>query len=299
MQRDRTTLGADRPEHYDAPEIYDRPESYDAPENRTSQLGRIEPGAALRGESEFKGLSGSALKLIAVVTMILDHIGAVCLEVGSYLYAGSGQAAEAFFETSTAETLQQLDYMLRTIGRISFPIFCFLLVEGFVHTRDVKKYGGRLLLFAFISEVPFDKALFDQWFYPGAQNIFFTLFIGLVTMAGMKRFEGKPLPQLLILAAGCAAAWVLKTDYLAAGILMIGIMYLLRQRKSVMAVGVGILTAAESVWLYCAGVLSLIPICLYNGRRGRLKLKYFFYWFYPVHLAVLYALREAVLYSLR
>ncbi len=79
--------------------------------------------------------------------------------------------------------------VLRFTGRLAFPIFCFLLVEGFVHTRDVKGYLGRLFLFALISEVPFDLAFFRTPFDPSAQNVYWTLALGVLAMAGLKHFE--------------------------------------------------------------------------------------------------------------
>ena len=81
--------------------------------------------------------------------------------------------------------------IMRGIGRIAFPIYCFLLVEGFYHTHDVKKYISRCFLFAVISEVPFDLAVHGVWFYPGAQNVFFTLAIGLCTLYAVSACERK------------------------------------------------------------------------------------------------------------
>ena len=93
-----------------------------------------------------KGLSGSAIKIIAIVAMLIDHIGAVIVE--RMITAQSGGVY------SYEDPLVVLDTVLRGIGRIGFPIFCFLLVEGFVHTRNVAKYALRLFAFALISEVP-------------------------------------------------------------------------------------------------------------------------------------------------
>ena len=102
--------------------------------------------------------SGTALKTIACITMLVDHIGASCIEAG-ILTPGldSGTLSR---DTLSAYPLYRLDMVLRFTGRLAFPIFCFLLVEGFVHTHDVKKYVRRLFLFALISEVPFDLAFF-------------------------------------------------------------------------------------------------------------------------------------------
>lgn len=101
------------------------------------------------------GLNSFQLKCIAVITMIIDHTGAVL-----------------FPDNMT----------LRYIGRIAFPIFCFLLVEGFFHTRDVRKYMLRLGMFAVISEIPYDLAFRDTVIEFEHQNVFFTLFIGVVMM---------------------------------------------------------------------------------------------------------------------
>ena len=131
--------------------------------------------------------SGTALKTIACITMLVDHIGASCIEAG-ILTPGldSGTLSR---DTLSAYPLYRLDMVLRFTGRLAFPIFCFLLVEGFVHTHNVKGYLGRLVLFGLLSEVPFDLAFFRTPFDFSAQNIYWTLALGVLAMAGLKHFE--------------------------------------------------------------------------------------------------------------
>ena len=223
-----------------------------------------------------RGLSGTALKGIACVTMLIDHIGASCLENG-FLSASAAPAG-----------LAALDLVLRLIGRLAFPIFCFLLVEGFVHTHDVKKYIGRLLLFGVLSEVPFDLAFFRTPFDPSAQNVYWTLALGVLAMAGLKRFEkenGLPGWQGLVWAGGCAAlALAASTDYNAIGVLIICALYLTRtNRKRQCLVG------ALLFMFELTAPLAFVLVWFYNGQRGACSplQKKAFYWFYPVHIALL------------
>lgn len=224
-----------------------------------------------------KGMSGSTLKLIAIITMFIDHFGAVLLENSSH---------------------QVLYFTCRFIGRIAFPIFCFLLVEGFGKTRCLWKYELRLFLFAFLSEIPFDLAIFGTIWYPKYQNVFFTMAIGLLTITAMeriaKRQQNRRTAQVLsvvIAAAGCVLAALLKTDYGAFGVLVIVIMYLTFADRKTMtwAAGAAFLIGE----LIPTVLLAFIPIHFYNGERG-LKIKYFFYIFYPAHLLVLYMLSRAM-----
>ncbi len=135
-----------------------------------------------------RGITGNTLKIIAIVTMLIDHIGVAIFENGMLKYQDNSLAWVSI-----------ANLVLRTIGRIAFPIFCFLLVEGFFHTRDIKKYGTRLFLFALISEIPFDLAVFDTWFYPGYQNVYFTLFIGLWVIYWYDKVFGNPIRQTLVM----------------------------------------------------------------------------------------------------
>ena len=143
----------------------------------------------------WKGISGSTLKMIAIVTMLIDHIGAVVLArllivQGVNSIDTSSQNAVMQWLTQNA-TLYYTYTAMRMIGRIAFPIFCFLLVEGFLHTHDVKKYALRLGAFALISEIPFDLTFSGKVLDFQYQNVFFTLFIGLLTMMVYHMVEEK------------------------------------------------------------------------------------------------------------
>ena len=124
-------------------------------------------------------LDSDALKLIAIVTMLIDHIGAAIL-----LPAG-------MMAVNTLNSWIDIYGLSRSIGRTAFPIFVFLLVEGFFHTHSRKKYFGRLLLFALLSEIPFDMAIYGKPVYMGSQNVFWTLVIGFLTIWGIENFCGK------------------------------------------------------------------------------------------------------------
>ena len=164
--------------------------------------------------------SGTALKAIACITMLVDHIGASCIEAG--ILTPGLDVGTLSQDTLSAYPLYRLDMVLRFTGRLAFPLFCFLLVEGFIHTHNVKGYLGRLVLFGLVSEVPFDLAFFRTPFAPQHQNVYWTLALGVLAMAGLKRFEkenGLPGWQGLVWAGGCAAlALAANTDYHAIGV---------------------------------------------------------------------------------
>ena len=172
--------------------------------------------------------SGTALKTIACITMLVDHIGASCIEAG--ILTPGLDAGTLSQDTLSAYPLYRLDMVLRFTGRLAFPLFCFLLVEGFVHTHNVKGYLGRLVLFGILSEVPFDLAFFRTPFDPSAQNVYWTLALGVLAMAGLKHFEkpdGSASWKGLLCAAGCTLAALLAcTDYNAIGVIIICALYL-------------------------------------------------------------------------
>lgn len=241
-----------------------------------------------------KGICGSSLKLIAITAMLIDHIGAALLGryLWKYQYVEMIWSQDAQYMTSWMAEYGWLYYtyqIMRIIGRIGFPIFCFLLIEGFQKTRDVKKYALRLGAFALISEVPFDLAFKAQILEFSYQNVFFTLFLGLLTVIACDAIErtewnkvAKGITVIGAIAAGAMVAELLRTDYGAIGVLCIMALYLFRRNK---------------VWQLVAGcvafcwelpaLLAFLPIGFYSGERG-LRLKYIFYLFYPLHLLIIY-----------
>lgn len=227
----------------------------------------------------FRILSGSSLKILAIVLMLIDHIGA------AFLYHGYLLPNAPFAPDTTTYQVYTVYRVMRFIGRSAFPIFCFLLVEGFLHTSDRKKYGIRLLLFAIISELPFDLAFYDSVWDTTSQNVFFTLFIGFCVIWIIDYLEEKPLLAPVIMILGMGLAYLLKTDYSYWGILLIGTLYLLRNQH-----GLQTLAGCACLFWEAPACLAFIPLNMYNGKRG-ISLKYFFYLFYPVHLLLLVALR--------
>ncbi len=237
----------------------------------------------------FAGISGSTLKLIAIVTMFIDHTGATVIRA---IQRHPAVTADPELYTLWLHIYQAA----RSIGRLAFPIFCFLLVEGFLHTRNVRKYAGRLFLFALISEVPFDIALKGSWYFPAKQNVYFTLLIGLLVIAAISRitenWTRNQLLSVLPIAAGMYLALLIDTDYNYKGVFLIAVLYLMRYSRLYQC-----LAGAASVAWELPAPLAFIPVYLYNGRRG-LRLKYFFYWFYPAHLMFLYVMAHYVIPAL-
>lgn len=133
------------------------------------------------------GITGSTLKIVAIIAMLLDHTAATIIN-RIFIVKGLDridpnnlQVLEEFFSENS--TLMLSYGFMRLIGRLAFPIFCLLLIEGFVHTSNRLKYAVRLAIFALISEIPFDLAFYGS-FYSKHQNVFFTLLIGLLVMQG-------------------------------------------------------------------------------------------------------------------
>ena len=226
------------------------------------------------------GISADALKWIALLTMLCDHAGAV-------LFAQYP--------------------VMRLIGRTAFPLFVWLLVEGFFHTSSRKKYLGRMVFFALVSELPFDLALYGRPDRQG-QNVFFTLSISLVMLvfleramdacqrkrqAGEKAFL-QTLAAVGTVAAAMAAAELFCVDYGGSGPLLAALFYCYKRKGSpglavsflIFCLSMGLLTAMVEIF----GIVSVPLIARYNGKRtgrGRGRL---FYLFYPLHLLILYGI---------
>lgn len=225
---------------------------------------------------KMRGISQEGLKALACILMLVDHIGAVLFP--HFL-------------------------SLRIVGRLSFPIFCFLLTEGAMRTRKPMGYILRLLLAALISEIPFDLAFYGHIGQEG-QNVMWTLLLGCAMLTAMKKVGNPGKCCLLILFA--IAAECLRTDYGGYGILIIGLFELTRGVKGagliravgLTAIGAVIPSLVLTVWgisvpIQCFCALALIPIGCYNGRKRGYSpwTQWGFYSFYPVHLLALHFLR--------
>lgn len=240
------------------------------------------------------GLSGNALKILACIFMFFDHLsqGVALNSIGfqvSRTYSSLG--VPVFWNVPMGEVLGTVATIF---GRIAFPIFCFLLVQGALLTRDYKKQILRLLTFAFISEIPFNLCLSGTPFYTGHQNVFFTLAFGVTALAILQemetRFDGrkKSLLQALVFILIAVLCQILNFDYGAAGIIAIVLFYSAawsRRRTMIMGLFAFLFEAAFYGMVY----LSLPLIYNYNGKRGRGS-RYGFYIFYPGHLLLLYFL---------
>ena len=216
------------------------------------------------------------LKMIAIITMAIDHIGAI------------------FFPQYI---------ILRMIGRIAFPIFAFLLVEGMIQTKSLEKYLGRMLLFAVISELPFDLAFWGEMVHLAHQNVMWTFSLALAAVYLYRKLPAERQNLFvfwgLTLLFACAASY-LQTDYGAWGVIWVMSFYAYRNQplqKYSMAVlllvGYGLFYTVLSgrffwgQYIECLAALSFPSLLLFNGKKGP-ALKYFFYAFYPAHLLLLW-----------
>lgn len=260
------------------------------------------------------GFTGYHLKMIALITMLIDHIAAVFIwrvYVASFSITGSMQLSDFIGDKIIVWVAnnQALAYgiyeMMRYIGRMAFPIYCFLLVEGFLHTRSVKKYAIRLFIFALISEIPFDLAITGEWWHLQYSNVFFTLWIGLLLIWALSyvekfyefwqekkwdEFAGRLICVLVggvvAIVLGLLAEVLLMTDYGMAGVFAIAVLYVFRKMREIAFVGAIMLLSVMTSSTEILALLMLIPLMKYNGARGK-STKYAFYAFYPVHLFLL------------
>ena len=176
----------------------------------------------------------------------------------------------------------------RAVGRIAFPIYCFLIVEGFHHTKSHVNYLIRLSIFALLSEIPFDLAFYGSVFQPNHQNVFITLALGLLSLFCLEEMNTKrayTIPLILI----WVTAYFIHCDYGLGGVLLIGMFYFTREMPWFRLLLCTLILYIFFGTFELYGLFAMIPITFYNGKRGP-NIKMFFYWFYPVHLLVLHAI---------
>lgn len=235
-------------------------------------------------ETRHFDLSAAALHIIAMTFMLMDHLWATLLPAQEWLTC---------------------------VGRLAFPIFAFMTVEGYFHTHELRKYLRRMLAFALLSEIPFDLMYGGTWFYPVHQNVIWTLLLGLLGIHLMEKARKKQklalyvLTVVLVVTFGAVLGTLGMVDYYGAGVLTMFVFYLFRGRKwwcflgqllALYWVNVELLSGlmypvhifGTEIELCQQGLalLVLVPIWLYRGRQGyhSRPFQYACYAFYPVHM---------------
>ena len=246
-----------------------------------------------------KGISQETLKLIACVTMLIDHIGAALVVPTDTIY---------YSNVELYTTMARINLVMRCIGRIAFPIFCFLLVEGVCHTRNPKKYVQRLAIGMVLSEIPFDLAFFRDGISWAHQSVMVTLLLGCIMVLLMNR--SNDFRKLLwIIPFYFAAEW-LHTDYGGDGILLIALFALAKGTKHEKwwQLAAMFLMYWDFSWqmrhynldirvpMNRLPLLAAIPISLYDGRKLTYNkaVQWAFYLFYPAHITLLWVIQTII-----
>ena len=238
-------------------------------------------------------MTSAALHVLAMILMLCDHLWATVVPGNQWL---------------------------TVLGRLTFPIYAFLLVEGYFHTKDLKRYALRLLVLAILSEIPFNLMYSSQLIYPVHQNVIWTLLIGLGCVHINERAKEKSLLRRILMGAatvvlGSFLGLLSFSDYNAPGVLTVLVFYffrgrawwcLLGQLAALYYLNVEVLQGlAFEVELFGKthfivqqgfALLALIPIWLYRGEKGTKSraFQYACYAFYPLHMLVLHLIRSAM-----
>lgn len=241
-----------------------------------------------------KGLSQETLKIIACVTMFLDHFGALCTPAMDISFWQMVPVNGMCFISV------DMYYVLRSIGRLAFPIYCFLLAEGAHYTKSAKKYALRLGIGVLLAELPFDFAFYGGFTWQH-QSVMVTLLLGYGAILLMRRTDKLPLKIAAVLPFALAAEW-LCTDYGGHGVAMMAMFALTRELPHASWLQLGGLIAINGIMnsasievlglrfsIQLLAVLAMIPIALYSGKKstGNKFVQWGFYLFYPVHMALL------------
>lgn len=219
-------------------------------------------------------MSSAVLKLIAIITMLIDHVGLL------------------FFP-------QHL--IFRMVGRLSFPLFCFLLVQGFLHTKSRGKYLSMLFLFGVVSEIPYQLFIAGELRNPlMGSNVLFALALGIVAMMFLEMGERENNYWGIVPVFLCIGAQLLNLSYGAYGILLISLFYLFRRSRVLCALMLAACTAGYCIYhgsaIQAYGIFAGVLILFYNRQKGWNMPKYFFYGFYPGHMLALYLLHGLLIH---
>jgi len=229
--------------------------------------------ATIRNQRKF-GINAFALKIIAAAAMLIDHVAYVFLDG---------------------------NFAMRSVGRLAFPIFAFFIAEGYIYTRDVKRYAIRLFAFSLVAQVPYYLAFGDKFYQP---NVIFTLFLGLVAIYAYDK--GKGALKLIVPLAAAVLAEVSGSDHGSFGVMMVFLFYTAgnMKRKLIFAGLLIVFVAAFAViqlnelnkyaLMYLFYLVPLVLLYFYNdtkGPGGKFS-KWFFYVFYPLHLLLIWLINS-------
>ena len=219
---------------------------------------------------KLKIIDGTTLKIIAMICMVFDHLG------------------DNIFLSQT---------WMRIIGRIALPLFAFCISEGYIHTKDKKRYLKRLLLFSIISEIPFNLLLNGSIFYLEHQNVILTFSIAVLSLIIFDKITSnkKKISYVfgtIIVLLFAVISLILKTDYNLFAVLLVFIYYVFNSKGNNVRniIGTVYQLLLRNVGIYIYGALSCIPIFLYNGKKGK-GIKWLFYIFYPGHMLIIYLIK--------
>lgn len=248
-------------------------------------------------------ISSAFLKHTAYLSMFIDHFFAVVF----WAYWGWLLVSRA--SPHVTDEVGEIYHLGRAVGRTAFILFAFMASESFRYTHSRKKYLLRLLAFAVISEIPFDLAINGKFFTMDGQNVYWTLFLGISALCLLEKLRGRPLLQFMSVVFCCFAAFLLDTDYMFMGVLLIVVFYLCRKSFWYQFAAGAVTIYAGMVSIYAVdywgsgihwtaylqasmtemyGLFAFCLIYFYNGKKGRQLPKAFYYWFYPLHLLLLY-----------
>lgn len=210
--------------------------------------------------SQLQILNSYHLKILALVTMIIDHIGAI------------------FYPDLI---------FLRIIGRVTFVLYAFMLVEGVYHTNNIHKYIKKIFIWALLSEVPFDIAFYGTPFYFGHQNIYFTLLISILGIYSLQRIKSF-FYSIIVVQVVIGVSYFLNFDYSWYGTTMIMSFYLLRKMctfKFIFIETISTIATFNILGVQIFAFLGFIPILIYNGKQGK-KIGSIYYSYYAIHLLI-------------
>ena len=216
-------------------------------------------------------INGAQLKYIAFASMFIDHFNKAII---TPFLTGSGP-------------LNIITSIFDILGRIAFPIFCFCIVEGFFKTKSRWKYLRNLLIFAIISEIPYDMFQSAVFINTWSQNILWGLALGLFTIMVIDKLKEKIKKRpvwifvsIIIVALSSLGSMLISADYEYYAIIIIYIYYLFYDKR-LLASGLSYLVIIKEIY----AILGFATVLLYNGEKGKQN-KLFNYLFYPVHLLI-------------